>query len=80
MITLTYLITMGILCLVSWGISGYIWYSYKKWEREQYLKLYDKHSLGQKKLDYQSKKIYRGEIEKKCDSFLEDISKYRIFC
>lgn len=33
--TITYLITMAILCLASWGIAGYIWYSHKKWELEQ---------------------------------------------
>jgi hypothetical protein len=35
MITLTYTITMGILCLISWGLCGYIWYEYRKWERKQ---------------------------------------------
>jgi hypothetical protein len=71
MITLTYTITMGILCLISWGICGYIWYLYEQRERELYLKIYKDLSLRQKKLDYQNETIYRGEIDQKANRILD---------
>ncbi len=35
MITITYLITMGILCLIGWGTALFIFLAHRNWEREQ---------------------------------------------
>lgn len=40
MITIEYIITMGILCLISWGFALYIYFSYKNSEKKEEITLY----------------------------------------